>query len=189
MVTTDRAACRVPLIAPEDAADAAVRAVYAEIERELGFGIVPNVFRALAGQPAVLRAVWDLFRATMLEGDLPRVVKEMVAVVVSAANDSRYALAVHLHSLDVQGVAAGALAALAGGDAVVPGVAPGTGALLRLARVAVRDGARAVTDADLAAAAAAGVGPEELAEAFAVIDLFRYLNGFTDLARVPIDAL
>jgi len=28
-----------------------------------------------------------------------------------------------------------------------------------------------------------------LAEVFAAIDLFRYINGFTDLARVPVDAL
>ena len=84
--------------------DPVVRAVFGEIERELGFGIVPNIFRAMAGQPAVLRATWDLFRATVLQGTLPRAVKEMIGVAVSAANHSPYALAVHMHSLGVQGV-------------------------------------------------------------------------------------
>src|SRR5579872_1459761 len=92
---------------PAGVVDPTVRGVFLEIERELGFGIVPNVFRAMAGQPAVLRATWDLFRATVLEGELPRIVKEMVGIVVSSANNSEYALKVHLHSLGVQGVAEG----------------------------------------------------------------------------------
>lgn len=181
--------CRLPLVVPEAALDPTVRAVYAEIERELGFGIVPNVFRALASQPEVLRSVWQLFRTTMLAGELPRIVKEMVGVVVSAAHESEYALAVHLHSLDVQGVAAEALRALAAGDAAVPGMAPSTAAILSLARVAAWEGARAVSEDDIAAVRAAGVTTAELAEVIAVIDLFRYVNGFTDLARVPVDAL
>ncbi len=181
--------CRFPLLDPAAATDPVVRAVYAEIERELGFGIVPNLFRAMGGQPAVLRATWDLFRATVLEGRLPRIVKEMVGIVVSAANNSEYALAVHLHSLGVQGVAEGTLAALAAGAAEAPGVAPGIVALIRLAHRAARHGPLAVTDADVAAVYAEDITAEDLAEVFAAIDLFRYINGFTDLARVPVDAL
>jgi len=181
--------CRFPLLDPAASTDPVARAVYAEIERELGFGIVPNIFRAMGGQPAVLRATWDLFRATVLEGQLPRIVKEMVGIVVSAANNSEYALKVHLHSLGVQGVAEGTLAALAAGSAEAPGVAPGIAALIRLAHRAARHGPLAVTDADVAAAYAEDITVEELAEVVAAIDLFRYINGFTDLARVPVDAL
>ncbi len=181
--------CRFPLVDPAGVTDSVVRAVYAEIEQELGFGIVPNIFRAMGGQPAVLRATWDLFRATVLEGQLPRTVKEMVGIVVSSANNSEYALKVHMHSLGVQGVAEGTLAALATGAAEAPGVAPGIAAIIRLAHSAARYGPLAVTEADVAAVYAEDVTVEELAEVFAAIDLFRYVNGFTDLARVPVDAL
>jgi len=64
-VATPASPCRFPLADPATVTDPVVRAVFGEIERELGFGIVPNVFRAMAGQPAVLRATWDLFRATV----------------------------------------------------------------------------------------------------------------------------
>jgi len=181
--------CRFPLVDPATVTDPVVRAVFGEIERELGFGIVPNLFRALAGQPAVLRATWDLFRATVLVGDLPRIVKEMIGIVVSAANHSEYALKVHLHSLGVQGVAEGTLAALAAGGAEAPGIAPGVAAIIRLAHTAARQGPLAVTEADVAAVYAEDVTPEELTEVVAAIDLFRYVNGFTDLARVPVDAI
>ncbi len=51
---------RLPLIDPTTVTDPTVRAVYDEIERELGFGIVPNVFRAMGEQPAVLRGLEPL---------------------------------------------------------------------------------------------------------------------------------
>lgn len=180
---------RVDLIDPVTVTDPVVRAVYSEIEQDLGFGIVPNVFRALGGQPAILRAVWDLFRATILHGLLPRTVKEMVAVVVSAGNGSEYALRVHLHSLGVQGITEGVLAALEAGDMTMPGLAPSVVALIGLARKAVQHGPRAIMEADIAAVEATGITRAELAEVFATIDLFHYLNSFTDLARVPIDAI
>ncbi len=188
-ITSPSVPCRFPLVDPARVTDPVVRAVYAEIERELGFGIVPNIFRAMGGQPAVLRATWDLFRATVLKGQLPRTVKEMVGIVVSAANNSEYALKVHLHSLGVQGVAEGTLAALAAGAAEAPGVAPGIAAIIRLAHTAARHGPLAVTEADIAAVYAEDITGEELAEVFAAIDLFRLVNGFTDLARVPVDAI
>lgn len=106
--------------------------------------------------------------------------------MVSAANGSEYALKVHMHSLGVQGVAEGTLAA---GSAEAPGLAPSVAALLLLARKATHDGPLAIGEADVAAVYAEDVTPEELAEVFAAIDLFRYVNGFTDLARVPVDAI
>jgi uncharacterized peroxidase-related enzyme len=179
----------LPLIDPATVTDPTVRAVYDEIERELGFGIVPNVFRAMGGQPAVLRAAWDLFRATVLQGLLPRTVKEMIGIVVSAANDSQYALTVHLHSLGVQGISDDVLAQLAAGADGAPGLAPSVAAIIAVAHTAARRGPLAVSDADIARLEAEGVSRSEWAEVIATIDLFRYINGFTDLAHVPIDAI
>ncbi|GIW07315.1 MAG: carboxymuconolactone decarboxylase [Dehalococcoidia bacterium] len=184
-----QSACRAPLISPEDTRDPIVRQVFQEIEQELGFGIVPNIFRALGNQPAILRAVWDLFRATVLEGILPRTLKEMIGVVVSAANGSEYALRVHLHSLGVQGIAQEVLDALAAGKTTAPGLSPSVVAVLRFAQRAVADGPLAVDDRAIAEVTATGISAAELNEVIATINLFRYVNGFTDLVRVPIDAV
>jgi len=183
MTTEPVARCRFVLVDPARTTDPVVRAVFTEIEQELGFGIVPNLFRTMANQPRVLRATWDLFRATVLDGVVPRIVKEMIGVV-SAANGSEYALRIHMHSLGVQGVGLGVLDALARGSAEARGVAPSVAILLRVAHTAAHSGPLAVSDADLALAASEGVTLEELAEPFATIDLFRYVNGFTDL--VPL---
>lgn len=135
---------RFPLLDTATVTDATVRTVFGEIERELGFGIVPNMFRALANQPTVLRATWDLFRATVLQGRLPRIVKEMVGIVVSKANNSDYALQVHLHSLGVQGVAESVLAALAAGSAAPQGLAPSVAAIIQFAYKAAYQGPLAI---------------------------------------------
>lgn len=180
---------RFALVDPATVSDPVVRAVFGEIERELGFGIVPNIFRAMAGQPAVLRATWDLFRATVLQGTLPRAVKEMIGVAVSAANHSPYALAVHMHSLGVQGVNEDTLAVLASGAADAPGMAPSVTAIIRFAHKAAHQGPLAITSADVAALEDEGISTEELGEIVAAINLFQYVNSFTDLASVPLDAI
>ncbi len=93
-----------PLVDPSTASDPLAQQVFNEIEQELGFGMVPNIFRSMGSNPALLAANWQKFKATILQGQLPRAVKEMIGVVVSTANQSEYAKQVHLHSLGVQGV-------------------------------------------------------------------------------------
>jgi uncharacterized peroxidase-related enzyme len=177
---------RVALVTPGAGNDPTVQAVFEQIERELGFGVVPNVFRAMATQPAVLEANWRLFRATVLQGRLPRTLKEMVGVVVSAAHGSPYARAVHLHSLGMQGVAPETLAALSEGRAEVPGLSRATTAVLRFAQRAAQD-PRALSDGEFAALQAAGLEGDEIGEVVSTIVLFTAVNRFTDLAQVPID--
>lgn len=181
--------CRFPLIAPAYVTDPTVRAVYTEIERELGFGIVPNVFRAMAHDPSILRATWDLFRSTILEGSLPRAVKEMIGIVISVSNSSDYALKVHLHSLSVQAVDREVLAALASGNGEIVGVAPSIAAIIRFAHKVAYLGPLAIEDADIRSLEKEDITQAEIYEIFAAIHLFQYVNSFTDLARVPLDAI
>ena len=93
-----------PLVDPATATDPLARATFDEIQRELGFGMVPNLFRSMGANAPLLAANWAKFKATILQGRLPRTVKEMLGVVVSDVNRSEYAKQVHLHSLSVQGV-------------------------------------------------------------------------------------
>ena len=95
---------RVQLIEPDRATDPKVIAVYDSILSELGFGIVPNLFKSMAGRPGFLAANWDKFRTTVLEGQLPRTLKEMIGIAISQTNKSEYALRVHLHGLSALGI-------------------------------------------------------------------------------------
>src|SRR4051795_11616120 len=85
-----------PIVAEADARDPEVAKVYDEVRQELGFGIVPNIFKSMAIRPTLLRANWDKFRATILQGYLPRTLKEMVGILISQTNNSEYAMRVHM---------------------------------------------------------------------------------------------
>ncbi len=55
----------------------------------------------MGSNPALLSANWQKLKATILEGSLPRTVKEMIGVIVSDVSGSEYAKQIHLHSLSV----------------------------------------------------------------------------------------
>lgn len=176
------------LIAPGTSSDPTVIRVFAEITQELGFGIVPNVFRALANHPGLLDSTWNMFRAVVLQGNMPRVVKEMVGIVVSYVHDSPYARDVHLHSLTVQGIDKEILAVLARGDTPSKGIAPAHAAVLAFARHAATK-PNAIPQSARDAMTNAGLDTEDIMEVIASIQLFSAINAFTCVAAVPLDAL
>lgn len=70
--------------------DPTVRQVCDEIKSAMRIPFVPNIFKALAHQPAMLQAKWESYKAIMGTGKLKRVTKELVAVAVSAVNACFY---------------------------------------------------------------------------------------------------
>ncbi|MCB1310617.1 MAG: carboxymuconolactone decarboxylase family protein [Sedimentitalea sp.] len=71
-------------------------AVFDEIRALRGTDYVNNFWRALAHDPALLRATWDRLKAVMAPGALDPLVKEMLYVAVSTANGCAYC--VHSHT-------------------------------------------------------------------------------------------
>ena len=71
-------------------------AVFAEIRALRGTDFINNFWRALAHDPALLRATWDRLKVVMAPGALDPLVKEMLYVAVSTANGCEYC--VHSHT-------------------------------------------------------------------------------------------
>ena len=109
-----------PIKEKDEVTDLKVKEVYDEILTELGFGIVPNIFKSMAINPDLLEANWKKFRATILKGDVPRTLKEMIGVAISQANNSPYALNVHLHGLSALGMSEEVLKTLVSDFAACP---------------------------------------------------------------------
>jgi uncharacterized peroxidase-related enzyme len=165
-----------------------VQRVFHEIETELGFGMVPNIFKSMAANPAALAAHWAMFKHTILEGELPRMVKEMVGVVVSSVNRSEYAKNVHLHSLGVQGVNEAVLAVLASGRVDAEDLPWATQAMLKFAQRAAVD-RFSIGPLDYVNLEEAGFSEAEQLEIVGAVDLFQAVNSYTDLRKVPVDSL
>lgn len=83
----------------------ALSGLYGEIRARLGLGEVPCVFRAMAAvSHDVLVQNWTAFRHTVLEGGLPRTVKQMVALVVAREQGCSYGIALFSQVLAQLGV-------------------------------------------------------------------------------------
>ncbi|WP_417675299.1 carboxymuconolactone decarboxylase family protein [Pseudodonghicola sp.] len=114
----------VNLLSDTEAAPEA-RAVFDEIRAARGTDYVNNFWRALAHDPALLRATWDRLKVVMGPGTLDPVVKEMLYVAVSIANGCEYC--VHSHSAAAR--AKGMTAEMYGELLAVVGMASQTNAL------------------------------------------------------------
>ena len=85
----------VPLVSDE-AAGTDVLAVFDDIRATRGTDYINNFWRALANDPALLKATWERLKQVMGPGTLDPLVKEMLYVAVSVANGCEYCA--HSHS-------------------------------------------------------------------------------------------
>lgn len=88
---------------PEENSGPETKQIYDFLSNNWGF--VPNYFRALGHKPQLLQDQVNLFTHVMFQqGELPKIVKEQVALVVSGLNLSSYCLAAHLEILGRLGI-------------------------------------------------------------------------------------
>ena len=68
----------------------------ADIKEMLGLGYVPTLFRtAMALSPSLAATSWQMVRAILCTGSLPRTLKEMIFIVVANARDCQYCSIAH----------------------------------------------------------------------------------------------
>jgi AhpD family alkylhydroperoxidase len=85
----------LPLLS-DDAASPEVRAVFDDIRAKRKTDYVNNLWRALAADPALLKATWNRLQKVMGPGALDPLVKEMIYIAVSVTNGCSYC--VHSHT-------------------------------------------------------------------------------------------
>lgn len=84
----------VPFVEEGDATGV-VKEVYEDIKATRGLAEVPNFWKAIAHRPEYLRAEWEKLKTLMSTGVIDRLVKEMIAVAVSATNACDYCTRSH----------------------------------------------------------------------------------------------
>ncbi|MFP4044954.1 MAG: carboxymuconolactone decarboxylase family protein [Rhodosalinus sp.] len=93
----------VRLMADDELTAEAVE-VFEEIRAARGTDYVNNFWRALAHDPAQLRATWDRLKTVMAPGALDPMVKEMVYLAVSTANSCSYCIHSHTAAAKAKGM-------------------------------------------------------------------------------------
>lgn len=138
------------------------RRVYRQARREFGAAVAPITLHAPV--PEVLAGLWCVLRETLLVGQVPRPVKEAVAVAVSRANRCAYCADAHALMRKATAVQAAGI-----GPARPPAPAePGLADLLAWAGASGRR--------DEVAPIALRFDPVQAAELIGTVALFHYIN-------------
>jgi AhpD family alkylhydroperoxidase len=95
----------VPLLRDDQLSPEAAE-VFAEIRALRGSDYVNDFWRAMAHDPAGMRALWDRLRVVMGPGTLDPLVKEMIYVAVSTANGCGYCVHSHTAAAKAKGMTA-----------------------------------------------------------------------------------
>lgn len=95
----------VSLLSDEEVSPQAL-AVFNDIRALRGTDYVNNFWRALAHDPALLKATWERLKVVMGPGELDPLVKEMIYVAVSTANGCSYCVHSHTAAAKAKGMTA-----------------------------------------------------------------------------------
>ncbi|WP_375552707.1 MULTISPECIES: carboxymuconolactone decarboxylase family protein [Rhodophyticola] len=93
----------VRLLRDDELSDTA-RAVFDDIRATRGTDHINNFWRALAHDPALLKATWERLKVVMAPGALDPLVKEMLYVAVSTANGCSYCIHSHTAAAKAKGM-------------------------------------------------------------------------------------
>lgn len=81
-----------------DEASPGVQTVYDDIMETMGEPEVLNIFKALGNNETVLRAVWSMLKGTLIEGEIPLLLKQLILFRISVHTGNRYCESLHAHS-------------------------------------------------------------------------------------------
>ena len=93
----------VSLLSDEEVSAEAL-AVFEDIRATRGTDFINNFWRAMAHDPALLRATWERLKVVMAPGALDPLVKEMLYVAVSTANGCSYCVHSHTAAAKTKGM-------------------------------------------------------------------------------------
>lgn len=150
-------------------------------EIQSAFGVVPNMFKAVAHSPAALAMMWAGFGA-LGQGRIGAALGEQLAVAVANRNRCHYCLAAHTALGRKAGVTTEALARAQRGQSDDARTQAALAFALR-----VVDARGQVDAADVDALRRAGYDDGEVVEIVAHVALNLYTNYINNVLDVPVD--
>ncbi|PLL12441.1 alkylhydroperoxidase [Tabrizicola sp. TH137] len=93
----------VPILSDEEAGAEAL-AIFDDIRARRQTDYVNHFWRALAADPALLKATWERLQQVMAPGALDPLVKEMIYIAVSVTNGCSYCIHSHTAAAQAKGM-------------------------------------------------------------------------------------
>ena len=87
----------------EKKAKGKVKKIFSEIKKTRKISKIPNFWRSIAHNPALLERTWNSLKAIMKDGALDSVTKELIYVAVSITNSCGYCTRSHTFAAKKKG--------------------------------------------------------------------------------------
>lgn len=156
--------------------------LYKEIGDTLQMGKIPNIFKATGTDLDITRWFWDGVKTILLrDSDIPRTLKESIAVIVSDANSCKYCVDAHNNILESLGFSRKQLDDLRGPR---QSFSKKEQAALQYA-AKINYTAHNTTIQDHDTLRDAGYTNKQIIEITTIVALFRYANTIADALGVP----
>ena len=81
-----------------DDASPEVQALYDDFMSTMGVPGVLNSLKALGHNPIILRGVWTMLKSTLIEGEIPELLKQMILFKISVIAGNEYCTSLHAHA-------------------------------------------------------------------------------------------
>ncbi|MEP6504322.1 MAG: carboxymuconolactone decarboxylase family protein [Betaproteobacteria bacterium] len=175
----------IDTIEPENASSE-VRALYVDFQRRMGFPAAPNFIKTHGHSLAAASGTWGLVQHVLVGGALPRTLKEMLFVVISADRKCRYCEAAHVACCRMLGVDSDSLAGLEGDlETIDP---PKVRAILRFGLKCARD-PQGLAEEHFAQLRQHGLRQSDIVELISMSALAVYANIVADATGVEADPM
>lgn len=168
------------------ASGSALETLYGKI-KEGGFGGEHpiNWFNSMGTRPDLCAAGWALIEATLVTGELPPTVKQMIAATVSARNRCRYCTVAHVTALQQLGVPEPVIESCTS-DAELRDVPAAQRPILKFA-LRASSAPQSLTDDDFEELYDNGLTEGEVMEVIHVAISTNFVNAWADASGIDVD--
>ena len=163
-----------------------VKVVYTDFYRRMSFPGPPNFIKTQGHSASVVKGTWGLVRNVLVEGLIPRYVKEMMFVAISRDRNCRYCEAAHIACCRMLGVNAELLHSLVSD---IPGMPNHTVRDMIVFGLKCSRDSQGVTEADLQPLHMHGLGMSEIVELISMAGLAVYANIMADATGAEPDEM
>lgn len=185
MSTIASSAARFPLIS-YDAATPEVQAIYDDTMRTLQLPFVLNWFKCQGRNATLLRGNWTKLKSTLLQGDVPNVLKQLIIFNVSQERGCDYCAQAHAIFANSMSHHISTEPGFKATNLDSPLIPESFKVAIRLTTKAALH-PQVFSNDDFAALQAVGFSEPEIIELLAQADLVNMLNTIADLSDIRLD--
>ena len=176
---------RIP-ITEETHAPSEATEVMIDFRTRMGFPNAPNFIKSQCVAPSVMKGTWSVVRNVLVEGSLPRTLKEMIFLAISADRECRYCQSAHTACCRMLGVDETDITALVSDLGMIK--PQRTQDIIRFA-VKCAQAPQQLADSEFELLRGHGLGDGEILELIAMSALAVYANTIADATQVEVDAM